>query len=274
MTKKLIEFLDNYQNSEELRLLLIKYELENTISTAINSVNSKMTEKEFNELPKISGIILNEINSVISKIKNSKDKKDIEYLLSDIFQDYIKKISIKDNSNTIINDIIESLKIACEYRGYDYNTLTQFLGLEKATILIPKSITKKTYYEWLGKESELDEISRDLADKKIIYSIKEFKKLFKPISDSFYVKFNKKFKDEVIIFFQLLKEHKLIKPKGVSGHFAPLIQYSVDNENLFFIPKAINKEHERIKKNTVRHNEIKEKLKNLIEQNITKKIDN
>ena len=47
MTKKLIEFLDNYQNSEELRLLLIKYELENTISTAINSVNSKMTEKEF-----------------------------------------------------------------------------------------------------------------------------------------------------------------------------------------------------------------------------------
>lgn len=271
MNKTLFNFLENYQNSDELHSLLIKYKLENIITKAIDSINCKLNGKEFNELPKISGIILNDINGVISNIKNDKEKTQIEYLLSDIFQDYIKSISIQDDSGIIINDIIENLKIACEYRGYDYNILTQILGLEKTKVLKPKSIIKKTYYEWLGKESELDEITRDLADKKIIYSIKEFKKLFKPVTNSFYVKFNKKFKDEIIVLFQLLKEQKLIKPKGISGHFAPLIQYSVDNENVFLIKKAINKEHERIKKNTVKYNEIKEMLTLIIEKNITKR---
>lgn len=268
MNKTLISFLKNYQNSDNLHSLLIKYNLDNTITKAIDSINGKLNGNEFKELPKISGIILNDINGIISEIKNDDEKKKIEYLLSDIFQDYIKNISIQDNSDTIINDIIENLKIACEYRGYDYNILTQVLGLEKTNVLKPKSKIKKTYYDWLGNEVELDEITRDLADKKIIYSIKEFKKLFKPVTDSFYVKFNKEFKDEIIVFFQLLKEKKLIKPKGTSGHFAPLTQYSVDNENVFLIKKAINKEHERIKKNDVRHNEIRKKLTIVIEKNL------
>lgn len=271
MNKTLFSFLENYQNSDDLHALLIKYNLDEIITKAIESINGKLNGNEFNELPKISGMILNDINGIISNINNRNEKKQIEYLLSDIFQDYIKNISIQDNSDTVINDIIENLKIACEYRGYDYNILTQILGLEKTKVLKPKSITKKTYYEWLGKETELDEITRDLADKKIIYSIKEFKKLFKPITDSFYVKFNKKYKDEIIVFFQLLKDKKLIKPKGTSGHFAPLTQYSVDNENVFLIKKAINKEHERIKKNVVRHQEIKKKLTVVIEKNLIKK---
>ncbi|WP_299276380.1 hypothetical protein [uncultured Psychroserpens sp.] len=268
MNKTLFNILENYQNSDDLHFLLIKHNLDSIITNAIHSINERLNENEFKELPKISGIILNDINGVISNIKNRNEKKQIEYLLSDIFQDYIKTISIQDNSDIIIDEIIENLKIACEYRGYDYNTLTQILGLEKTKVLKPRFVAKKTYYEWLGKESELDEITRDLADKKIIYSIKEFKKLFKPITSSFYVKFNKEFKDEIIVFFQLLKNKKLIKPKGTSGHFAPLTQYSVDNEDVFLIKKAINKEHERIKKNPVRYNEIRNKLTLIIEKNL------
>lgn len=270
MKKTLVEFLNNYQNSDELHSLLSKYNLENTITTAISSINSKMIGNEFNELPKISGIILNEINSVVTIIDNTNEKKKIEYLLSDIFQNYINKISELDDSELVVKDIIENLKTACEYRGYDYKILNSILGLEKVTVLKPRAITKKTYYEWLGKEYELDEITRDLADKKIISSIKEFKKLFKPVTDSFYVIFNKKFKDEIIVLFNLLKEKKLIKPKGTSGYFAPLVQYSMDNEKKFLIEKGINKEHERIKKNKVKHAEIKEKLTLIIEKNLTK----
>jgi len=270
MTSLFNKLSDRYQNVDELHLLLTKYNLEETINTAIESIDCKMTDNQIQELPKLSGIILNEINSVISNIENIGEKKKIEYLLSDIFQDYINIILTQKKSENIITEIIENLRIACEYRGYDYNILTNVLGLEKITILKSKTRTKKKYYEWLKTEGELDEISRDLYDKKIIFSVKEFKKLFKPTSDSFYVKFNSKFKDEVIVLFHIFKEEKLIMPKGTSGHFSPLVQYAVDNENNFLINKAINKEHERIKKNSVRHSEIRQKLTIVIEQNLIK----
>ena len=92
MNKTLLSFLKNYQNSKDLYSLLIKYNLDNTIIKAIVSINGKLNGNEFKELPKISGIILNDINGIISKIRNDNEKKKIEYLLSDIFQDYIKNI--------------------------------------------------------------------------------------------------------------------------------------------------------------------------------------
>lgn len=250
-----------YENSNEIIELLLKFSLDKIISNAILQIENKINNGKFDDLPKISGIILNEVNSVIATIKDKEEKTKLEYFLSDIFQDYILQINKLPDSQKIINDLIENIRTACEYRGFNYVELDRLLLLEKQTKVI-KKFSNELYYEWLREEHELDEITRDLIDKKYIYSIKEFKKLFKPHTETLFVKFNREYKDELIILFQLLKEEGLIKPKGKgsSGHFAPFVKYAIDNENKFFIEKPINKEHERIKKNIEKHRNIRAKL--------------
>lgn len=264
---------EKYENSKDLLDILSEFNLDALIFKTINLIQKKIRGNKIEDLPKLSGIILNEVNSIISNIKEPEKKRKIEYLLSDIFQEYILEIYKAKNAESIIDELKDNIKNACEYRGYDSNEIFELLGLEKHSVLIPKKHEKKLYYEWLGKEIELDEISKDLFDKKIIYSIKEFKKLFKPFSDTFYVKFNIKYKDEIIVFIQLLKDFKLLKPKGSgnSGHFAPFVNYAVDNENNIFNKKPINKEHARIKKNKIKHLEIKEKMEIIIKSNLLKR---
>jgi hypothetical protein len=260
---------EKYENSNELLELLEKFNLDKVISNAIRQIENKITNEKFNDLPKISGIILNDINSVIETIKDKEEKTKLEYFLSDIFQDYILQINKLPNSQRIINELIENVKTACEYRGYNYMELDKLLSLEKQTHIIRK-FTNELYYEWLREDYELDEIIRDLKDKNYIYSLKDFKKLFKPHSETLFIKFNKTFTDEIIIFFQLLKEEKLVIPrgKGNSGHFAPFVKYAIDNENNFFIEKPINKEHERIKKNVSKYQLIREKVFQIINGNL------
>jgi len=271
--KKLKKILEKkYQNSEELFDLLVNYNLDTIIKNAIENIDNKLKNGEIQNLPKLSGIILNDINLAISKIKNKTHKRKIEYLLSDIFQEYVALILKEKESSKVINDIIENLRIACEYRGYNYPELNIFLGLEKEILLKTKKVHKNIYYQWLRKDFELDEISKDLYDKKIIFSVKEFKKLFKPVSESFYVRFNIEYKDEIIVLFSIFKELNLIKPVGISGYFSPFVQCAVDNENNFLIKKAINKEHEKIKRNKVRYNKIKGKMMKIVNSNISEKL--
>lgn len=258
-----------YENADEIYELLKKFNLDKVALTAIQQIDSKINNNKVDDLPKISGIILNDINVVISTVKDPDDKRKLEYFLSDLFQDYISQISKQPNSLRLIKEIIENIRTACEYRGYNYTELERLLSLEKQTVVVRK-VTNELYYEWQREEQELDEIAKDLADKKYIYSVKEFRKLFK--SDPTYVRFNKTYKDEVIVFFQILKEKKLIIPrgKGNSGHFTAFVKYAMDNENNFFIQNKINKEHERIKKNSSRHLQLKEKVEKIIIGNLKK----
>lgn len=258
-----------YENSDEIYELLKKFNLEKVVLNAIQQIDNKLINNKIDDLPKISGIILNDINALISNVKNQDDKIKLEYFLSDLFQDYILQISKNPNSQRIISEIIESIRTACEYRGYNYTELERLLALEKQTIVV-KKFTNDFYYEWQSKEQELDEIAKDLVDKKFCYSVKEFKKLF--TLEPSYVRFNRKFKDEIILFFQILKEKKLIIPrgKGNSGHFTAFVKYAMDNENKFFIQNKINKEHERIKKNPSKHLEMREKVEKIILKNIKK----
>jgi hypothetical protein len=256
-----------YENADEIYELLKKFNLDKVAQTAIQQIDRRITNNKVDDLPKISGIILNDINVVISTVKDSDDKRKLEYFLSDLFQDYISQVSIQPNSQHIIKEIIENIRTACEYRGYNYKELERLLSLEKQTVVVRK-VTNELYYEWQREEKELDEIAKDLADKKYIYSVKEFRKLFKPAP--IYVRFNKAYKDEIIVFFQILKEKKLIIPrgKGNSGHFSAFVKYAMDNENNFFIQNRINKEHERIKKNGSRHMQLKKKIERILFGNI------
>ncbi len=257
-----------YYNYEEIIQLLKKYHLEQIINKSINAVESKLDKKEFQSIPNISGILLTNVNSLMGEISNPEDKTKIEYILSDLFQDYFNIISTQEDGKTILSEIQDNLKIACEIGGFDYNELSRFLDLEKSKILTPKLNQNFLHYNWNGEDYELDELSRDLYAMKVIFSVKEFKKLFKPISKNLIIKCNPEKKEFLLILFQVLKDRKIITPKGSSGHFAPIVKYCVDNEGYFLYKKAANKIHYQIKKNADKYNRIKELVVKLIANNI------
>lgn len=258
-----------YENANEIYELLKQYKLEKILTNATIQIDNKLKNNKIDDLPHFSSLILNDINTIISKVNEQEVKRKLEYFLSDLFQDYFSEISNKQNANKILKEIIENIKTACEYKGYNYYELEKLLSLERQTIVVKKA-TNGLYYEWLKLYHELDEIAKDLLDKKYIYSVKEFKKLFTP--DPIFVRFNKNYKDELILFFHILKEEKLIRPRGKnnSGHFSAFVNYALDNEKNFLIEKKINKEHERLKKNNSKYQLLKEKVKNIILVNIKK----
>lgn len=263
---------EKYHNSVELIALLTEFQLEEILNKAILQIETKFQAENVSELPKLSGIILNEINSNLSKLSDPEKKKKLEYLLSDIFQGYLDQILERENSIEVLSEIQSNMVTACEYGGYDFKKLSSYFNIEKHQILLPKSSTKQIYYSWNGKLEELDELSKDLFNMKIILSVKEFKKLFKPISGSISVHCNKEKVDMLIILFQVLKERSLITPKGKgnSGHFAPFVQHSVDKDGFFLIQNSANKEHEKLKRNKARYQELKEKIENLVRRNVSK----
>ena len=236
-----------YQNAEELAALLSKFQLYALILQAITIIERKIAVNALADVPKVVGVIFYDINTAFLKIEDRSNKKRIEYLLTDLLEAYLDCIFKHNNSMVVIQDIAEHIGITCEYLGYDFQKLSISIYFEKYAVLSPSvSSGKCLYYEWLGETEALDDIAKDLYDQKYIYSVKEFKRMFKPIKGDLKVRFNREKLDEVIILFQSLKELELIKSRGKnnSGHFAPFIAYAVDNENLVFIKNAINKEHE------------------------------
>lgn len=261
---------DKYGNSDDLINVIERYNLHDILIKAINNIETKLENIELTSLINISGIVLTQVNSVLSSIQNQDDKRQLEYLIADIFDDYLKLVYAQPNSEEIINGIVENLRLVCEYNGYDFEVLHRMLNIEKHEFLLPRQPTKNVYYEWLKTQQELDDITKDLAASKIIYSIKEFKSLFKENRGNTKVRFYREKKAEVIILFQVMKELKLAKPKGKgnSGHFAPFVEYAVDNENNFFIENAIFREHDKLKRTKDKYLNIKEKMQNLLKMNL------
>ena len=277
MDSLLTKLNQKYQNAEELASLLSKFQLYPLILQAITIIERKIAVNALADVPKLVGVIFYDINTAFLKIEDRSNKKRIEYLLTDLLEAYLECIFKHNNSLAVIQDIAEHIRIVCEYLGYDFQKLSISIYFEKYTVLSPSvSSGKCLYYEWLGETEALDDIAKDLYDQKYIYSVKEFKRMFKPIKGDLKVRFNREKLDEVIILFQSLKELALIKSRGKnnSGHFAPFIAYAVDNENLVFIKNAINKEHERIKKNSELYIKRKNNIKKAILGNIPQKTMN
>lgn len=269
MSSKLQKIIqDKYFDHAEIIKLIKKYRLEQIINKSIQTVESRLENHDFDNIPNISGILLTNVNSLVGQITESSDKIKIKYVLGDLFQDYLNIISSQKEGKAILQKIQENLITACEIGNHDYSDLIKYLGLEKSKILIPNLNPNLIYYEWYGKDYELDELSKDLYDMKIIYSVKEFKKLFKPITKNLIVRCNPEKRDILFVLFQLLKDQELIKPQGISGHFAPIVRYCMDNEESFLFKKAANKFHDILKRKKDKYLKIKDLVLNIINNNI------
>jgi len=266
---------ESYSNADYLISLLRKIDLEKTINAAISKIEDALKTNDSNKIISISGIVLSSINIKLTSISSDNDKKSIEYLLADIFQDYLDSIVHLQNGQEVLSQISENLKNTCELHGYDYSAMIKIFNIEKHIVLLPKlKVNKSLYYKWNGQLDELDELVRDIFDKKWIYSVKEFKRLFKPIEGSLQVRCNKDKKDELLLLFQVLKEYCLIQPKGKnnSGHFTPFVTYAIDNEENYLFEKAINKHHDKMKRKMYEYKVLKGRIESIVVQNMDKTI--
>jgi hypothetical protein len=272
LEKKITE---SYSNADHLISLLRKIDLEKTINVAISKIEDALKTNDSNKIISISGIVLSSINSKLTYLNSDNEKKSIEYLLADIFQDYLDNIVHLQNGQDVLAQINENLKNTCELHAYDYSAMIKIFNIEKHIVLLPKlKINKSLYYKWNGHLEELDELARDIFDKKWIYSVKEFKRLFKPIEGSLQVRCNKDKKDELLLLFQVLKEYGLIQPKGKnnSGHFTPFVNYAIDNEENYLFEKAINKHHNKMKRKMDEYEVLKGRIELIVVQNMDKTI--
>lgn len=256
---------ERYHDSEELIALIVKYKLNDKIEKAIKKIEECFNKGWESKFPTLAGIILTDFNTTIHTIEKESERRKVKYFIAELFDDYLKRIAQLPNGSEILKGISKTLENTSSYQDYDFQDLSNLIQIDKWTVLLPKRMsTNAYYYDWQAQPHELDGLAKDLADKKIIYSVKEFKKLFIPLESTITVRFNRSKIEYCIILFLVLKELRLLKPRGTSGYFAPFVQHSVDNEYNFLIKNKINKEHSRIKLNAPKYTEIKEELELLI----------
>lgn len=255
LEKKLHE---KYLDADKHIAIIRKYDFENYINNVFTIIDDLKNEKSEKDIISVSNSVLTQINEKLKQVKSETDKKTIKYLLSEIFNEYIKELDEKLSVN-FMPSLIENLKRTSVLSNYDFSELEKLLRFDFYNTLKPKkNNAKRIYYSWNAKQHQLDEFVRDIKDKKIILSIKEFKKLFQSSGNAFY-RGNKEKTDDLVIIFVILKEMKLISPKYTSGYFSPLFRYGIDNQNNFLFEKQPNKYHDLLKRNHQKYNTLKEK---------------
>ena len=266
----------NYQNSSKLIALIRKYEFELFLNQVLTEAELAKDDFQLNKLSELATTTLVKLNENLRDIE-TEEKEHLEYLLSDIFQSYLTTIE----STEILSSIQSSLENTCNVLGYNYSVLEQLLGLKKQAVLKPKLNSNKKllpYYEWLGLEYELDGLLDFLFKKKIIYSKKEFRKLFFPIFNQTTYRSDKNRVSDLVIIFSILKSKSLIRPKVNSGHFSPLVSYGVDKEGGYLFEKSPNKLHEYLKRDNDRYVKMRDKyeseINDIVERTLRQRVDN
>jgi len=258
----------NYTNPEMLLKVIRKHDSEVFLNNVFQLIKEFTDQKSENELLALASTILTKLNDVMLSIDNIEERKLVKYAITDIFKADIRAVS-KNLSRTFIPSLISTLKTSSFLLNNNYKELESLLGLKRYDILKTERFTsiEAPYYDWLTQEYKLDEIIRDLIDKKIITSIKDFKKLFVANEHVFYNASKEKI-DDLVIIFSIFKDLKLIKPKVKSGYFAPLVQYGLDNDQNILFTKPPNKILYALKKKGPQYHKIRENyevwIKNIV----------
>lgn len=260
---KIIE--DIFFNDTQIAIdKLREYNLYDIIEKHINSINA-----DLNNFNTVATSLISSVNSILRNVSNLEDKAYLEYLISDIANFIIKKFFSEGTINhNEIASLDEQIKTICNLYDYNYVDFQKLIPLKKISEYITinqsrKENNKPVYYEWNTKINLLDELAKNLKSEQIIYSVKDFKKLFssKPIE----VVFNKEKVNFIIILFDELYNFGFIKPKVKKGHFIALKHYSIDQDKISLFEKEIKHLNYSIKKNEMEYNKTKSKIKNWLD---------
>ncbi len=260
---KIIE--DIFFNDTQIAIdKLREYNLYDIIEKHIDSINA-----DLNNFNTIATSLISSVNSILRNVSNLEEKAYLEYLISDIANFIIKKFFSEGTINhNEIASLDEQIKTICNLNGYNYVDFQKLIPLKKISEYIAinqsrKENNKLVYYYWNTKNYILDELAKNLKSEQIIYSIKDFKKLFS--SEPIEVVFNKEKVNFIIILFDELYHLDFIKPKIKKGHFIALKQYSIDQDKNSLFEKEIKHLNYSIKKNATEYNKIKSKIKNWLD---------
>jgi hypothetical protein len=248
----------SYDQPELLLEVIRKHGAETFLNNVFQLITEFTDQKSENELLTLSSTILTKLNDVLLTIDDDEERRMIKYAITDIFKTDIRAVS-KRFSDSFIPSLINTLKTSSFLLNNNYKELESLLGLKRYAILKSKRFASSDspYYDWLGRDYELDELIRDLKDKDIIYSIKDFKKLFMATGHSFF-EVNVEKLDDLIIIFSILYDLNLIQAKRKSGHFSPLTHFGVDNQQNLLFTKPPNKIHYGLKQKGRWYDEVRE----------------
>ena len=260
----------NYANSKKLLKVIRKHDSEIFLNNVFQLIDEFTDQKSEKELLALASTILTKLNDVLLKIEDEDERKMVKYAITDIFKIDIRSVS-KNLSPNFIPSLISTLKTSSFLLNNNYKELESLLGLKRYDILKTERFTSTDapYYDWLGREHELDEFIRDLYDKKMIASVKDFRKLFTASEHAFFIA-DKEQLDNLVLVFSILKEKKLILPKVLSGHFAPLVQYGLDNEEKVLFTKPPSKILYALKQKGRSYTEIRGKYESWINSIVSK----
>jgi hypothetical protein len=259
---------ENYFDSAEIIVTIRKYHFETTLSPSLQKISYYIKSNKYHAIPNIVGTLLVSINDKI-QLAEGKEKRILEGLSSTLFTEQIAHLNATKSGRECWDKCIPVLKDTCDFKNYNYEELSKLLKLD----FIPIDNSKKKvnrplpYYKWMGNETDLIEIIRDIQSKKWISKVSEFRKLFKPVSDENYV-FNASSEhiDKLIILFDELKTQQLIIPQKNKGHFYPLNRYGLDFDQKLF-KKEPKKYVESIKSKKPYYESIQKEVQKLIDSN-------
>ncbi len=265
--------------NEEIFLLLKKMELDIFISnflSRLNELQSSDFEKGKNIIGTLASTYLTRLNSVLEKVDNIEEKEELEYILSEISNEFIHQLLQKDgiSQEILLTEIRDSLITTCQVNNWNTELLLKKIRIDllhilsvKASSSIENSIGRISYYLWLGNIERLDELAYNLKDRKTIKSTGEFKKLFSVHTGNFTVKIDSAQINFIIVLFDQLKVKKLIKPCGTRGHFFPLKTYCVDFDKNVLIKNDPKRVKELIRRNSIKYQKLVEEVDLLIGAN-------
>lgn len=275
---------------EQVFALLSKYELDkfiNTFHSKIVSLQKEDLTSEKKILSSLSSSFLTRINSTLENLTSIDEKEELEYILSEISNEFIFLIIQKEgiSNSQILTEIKESIVTTCEANNWNVEALMKLTKIDILHAISVKSASPLTntttndkknkspvyYYKWL--KSDLNELSYNLKDQKTIKSAAEFKKLFENHKGDIKVRVNKNQLEFIIILFDELKRNQFIKVCGTRGHFFPLTNYCVDFDKKELIKKPPKRIKELVCRDKVKHKQIMDKVNVLLDLNLDKEND-
>lgn len=267
---------------EQVFVLLSKYELDKFISTFHSKIMNLQKEdltSEKKTLSSLASSFLTRINSILENLTSIEEKEELEYILSEISNEFIFQIIQKEgiSNGQVLTEIKDSIVTTCEANNWNVEALMKLTKIDILHALSVKSAPPLTnittnntknkplvyYYDWL--KSDLNELSYNLKDQKTIKSISEFKKLFTNHDGDIKVRMNGDQLEFIIILFDELKRNKFIKACGSKGHFFPLTNYCVDFDKKELIKKPPKRIKELVSRNKVKHKQLMDRVNILLD---------
>ena len=154
----------------------------------------------------------------------------------------VKLLLLKLNS-----DLEKEWDKSYELNNYDYDALNKRMPIESLVKFAKDSHNKSEennllsnlhnyYYQWNGRDSDLDYLIRNLKSENHILQVRNFKKIFSKHTGELTIKINRDSINFIFLLLKILHEKSLIIPKGNNtGVFYPLKLFAVDFDNKILI---------------------------------------